>query len=251
MDCPTCDSNFDSEHAVKIHHSKAHGESIAGVLVSCHVCGESIRKAPSRVEGVERHFCSDTCKSEGYNQQVALECDHCGDTFTRRPSRIERAERHYCSTECKGKAYRTRQTASCMNCGAEINCRKSRAERYENLYCSEECQNQHMRGAADPKWKGGATIHETLLRHLGGVSWKQIRRSLQESRPLTCERCGSDESAGGRALQLHHIVPVMAGGSHHRENLMFLCHSCHRKADTYMTEVLTYPLSDLIEQYAD
>ncbi|MBP2147259.1 5-methylcytosine-specific restriction endonuclease McrA [Methanofollis sp. W23] len=37
-----------------------------------------------------------------------------------------------------------------------------------------------------------------------------------------CNRCGATD-----ALEVHHIVPVHAGGTNTKENLTTLCHKCH------------------------
>ena len=34
-ECPTCSDSFDSEHGMKIHHSRVHGDPVCGVLVDC------------------------------------------------------------------------------------------------------------------------------------------------------------------------------------------------------------------------
>lgn len=40
-----------------------------------------------------------------------------------------------------------------------------------------------------------------------------------------CSICKSKDS-----LEVHHIVPRILGGTNDRENLIVLCHKCHRKA---------------------
>jgi len=247
MECPTCGDSFGSEHAVKIHHTKAHDESIAGVEVECSTCGGSFRKLPSDAEKYERHFCSDACKSEGYKNTVSLLCDFCGTTFERKKSHAENATRHYCSTECKGKAYRDRVTLTCENCSKTYEKNRAAAIRYCRSYCSDECRVEHMRAAAHPRWKGGSGIAVALRRRLSGESWRIVRREVHDSRDVECSMCGRGDSRNGRALQVHHIVPVMAGGTHHRDNLMLLCHRCHRRAEAYTNRVLDYPISELVD----
>lgn len=247
MDCPTCGESFDSEHAVKIHHSKAHGESIAGVEVECDVCGHAYRVPPSRAATHDRKFCSAECKSEGYTDRVSLVCDHCGAEFERKRSLAD-SERHFCSNECKGKAYRTKETVSCANCGTDVERYVADIDRYKNLYCSRDCTHAHLRGAAHPNWKGGSGIAVAVRRYLAGETWRSVRDRVHASRDGRCRMCGASSSSNGRRLQVHHIVPVMAGGSHHRENLMLLCHRCHRKVDTYTERVLDYSLAGLVAE---
>ena len=42
-----------------------------------------------------------------------------------------------------------------------------------------------------------------------------------------CELCGDDTK---EILQVHHIIPVTAGGSNNADNLIVLCPNCHFKA---------------------
>lgn len=249
MDCPTCDKSFDTPHATKSHHVKAHGESIAGIEVECSACGDVFRKAPSRTD-TDRHFCSTECKSDGYTKpRITLTCAHCGDSFQRKQSLVGEAEHNYCSNECKGNAYRDRVTTECENCGDVFKRQRAMANRSERNYCSRECQNSHLRGMNHPAWKGGDNVAVALRRYLSGESWKQVRRELHETRTPECRMCGRLKSKNDRRLQIHHIVPVMAGGDHSRENLMFLCHRCHRKAEEFTDAHLEYPLANIITKY--
>jgi hypothetical protein len=46
---------------MKIHHSRAHGESIAGTTVTCKNCDSQFQKAPCRADRVDEHYCSEDC----------------------------------------------------------------------------------------------------------------------------------------------------------------------------------------------
>lgn len=245
--CPKCGSEHETESGVKIHYGRAHDGSIAGVEVSCSVCGQTFRKRPANIN-TERHFCSVECKSEGYKDRVTVTCDYCGESFERRRSHTDDGKRTFCSHECKGLASRDRIEVSCENCDRAIQRRRLDVNQYETLYCSESCRAEHMRGMADPKWNGGATLHEMLLRELAGKRWKDVRRQIEEQRDPVCRLCGRKNSRNGRSLQLHHIVPIMAGGTHHPDNLMFLCHRCHRSTDAKLNEIISYPLTEAVRR---
>jgi 5-methylcytosine-specific restriction endonuclease McrA len=251
-ECPKCGSEHETEHAVKTHYGRAHEGSIAGELHECDVCGDDVRRPPSHPDH-ERTFCGDECKAIAYNQKVELVCDFCGDTFPRKPSHVSDEGQAFCSNKCKAAAYRDRVTVTCDNCGDTTDKQRSKYERYENHYCSTDCRVEHMRGMADPKWKGGATLHKTLLRSLsdGTGRWRSKRRELEEKRDPDCQMCGRSQSRNDRGLQLHHIVPVLAGGTNHEDNLMFLCHRCHRAVDTYIDDKITYTITTLAEQFAE
>jgi HNH endonuclease len=49
-----------------------------------------------------------------------------------------------------------------------------------------------------------------------------------------CQECGleADLGTGMADLQLHHRVPFIIGGDNSAENMVVLCGTCHKKADT-------------------
>ena len=53
--------------------------------------------------------------------------------------------------------------------------------------------------------------------------WAKRQRG-EIRKPKICAACGAKE-----ALELHHIIPLAAGGNDENYNLIFLCHSCHWK----------------------
>lgn len=250
--CPKCGSEHDSETGMKIHYGRAHEGSISGVEVECDACGDAFRKTRTHAEKFDTHYCSNECKSEGYDKKKKVTCDFCGATFSKRLSQIKDSDRDFCSTGCKGKAYRDRVETVCDNCGEDIEKTQDRYERYENHYCGQECRLEHMRGMADPKWKGGATLHEVMLRSLsnGSGKWRATRRELKEQREVECRMCGREESKNDRDLQVHHIVPLTAGGSNHLDNLMFLCHSCHASVESYTDEIVDYTITEIAREFA-
>ena len=50
------------------------------------------------------------------------------------------------------------------------------------------------------------------------------RRKNNLNRPKICSTCGSKES-----IELHHIIPLIVGGTNEYFNLIFLCHDCHMR----------------------
>lgn len=59
--CPTCGDEFSGERGMKIHHTRAHGESIAHTTVVCKNCDSEFQKKPCRAERVNDHYCSQDC----------------------------------------------------------------------------------------------------------------------------------------------------------------------------------------------
>lgn len=41
-----------------------------------------------------------------------------------------------------------------------------------------------------------------------------------------CDICGIND----QSLELHHIIPVMCGGTNNEDNIQMLCHKCHMEA---------------------
>lgn len=74
-------------------------------------------------------------------------------------------------------------------------------------------------------------IHRENYRDLlGNVSmldypdnWDDIARAIRKRDSNSCQSCGNEDDT----LHVHHIVPLGAGGSNARSNLITLCASCH------------------------
>lgn len=130
-ECPTCDrDDFDSEGAMKIHHSLKHGESLIMQDYECEHCGDTFS---ARKDDVGR-FCSYDCLWQSRKDQVELECDHCGETFESDPSDAHR--RRFCSYDCKSA--HGSEKRECVVCGGPFEVNKSD----EQKYCSHECHNE-------------------------------------------------------------------------------------------------------------
>jgi hypothetical protein len=74
-------------------------------------------------------------------------------------------------------------------------------------------------GQDSPTWLGGRSIYDAVKKQYYGRSWAADR---EQHLADECRSCGADED-----LILHHIVPVMAGGTNGEYNYMTLCRSCH------------------------
>jgi hypothetical protein len=83
---------------------------------------------------------------------------------------------------------------------------------------------------------GGFTAEVTIETRQGTVAvmdnikldWYVIRRQVLERDHYTCQRCGMLEKKGDRSLHVHHIIPVIKGGSDELDNLISVCHKCHK-----------------------
>ncbi|MDS0280348.1 hypothetical protein NDI85_21415, partial [Halomicroarcula sp. S1AR25-4] len=134
--CPTCDRSFDSEIAVKIHHSKAHDESIATIQKTCQECGvEFAVKGNSK----DKQYCSVECAGEARSERVTHTCEVCAETFETVPSDAD--GRRFCSRDCRREAFN--ETMVCEQCGDEFEVHQNRAD--ERRFCSRECDFEFHR----------------------------------------------------------------------------------------------------------
>lgn len=215
VSCPTCDrEDFSSEVGMKIHHSKSHGVSLAGRHTTCTQCGTDIRKAKHELENAEKNFCSNSCRgawrSENWSEDdsslwqggpVRVSCYQCGEEFYRKGSQVEKYDRNFCSSECFG-----------------------------------HWRSRYQQGEDNPVWTGGESIYDAVKRLLDDEPWDNIAERERES---VCQLCGCSETSDGRALAVHHIVPVMSGGCNAQQLLMTLCPGCHRKTEAYTRKFTT------------
>lgn len=94
-----------------------------------------------------------------------------------------------------------------------------------------------LTGQDNPNWRGGKSIYDSVKKQLHGPSWQTARK---RHRGDECESCG--ESSG--LLDLHHVVPLLAGGLNEEWNYMTLCRSCHNSAEWYTRDLFPSLLAD-------
>ncbi len=72
-----------------------------------------------------------------------------------------------------------------------------------------------------------------------------IRLAVYNRDGHICQDCGHEGKPGsGRDdIQLHHFIPVRAGGADTLANLTTLCHTCHKKAERESTRKYPKPSS--------
>lgn len=80
-------------------------------------------------------------------------------------------------------------------------------------------------GQDHPRWRGGKHLIDNLRKQLR-PSWWTVR---DDERAEECYNCGASDCK----LDVHHIVPISAGGTNGSWNLMTLCESCHTAAEWY------------------
>lgn len=80
------------------------------------------------------------------------------------------------------------------------------------------------------RWKGGHTLYEAI-RTLLPIKWSQAALEARRRTDHTCEMCGIRVDPSAVSISVHHIVPVLSGGTNEQWNLMPLCKECHPVAD--------------------
>ena len=215
--------------------------------IECETCGDVFEVPPSQVE--KARFCSSECRQENQRQawtgkenprwkggSETIVCEQCGDEFDVKPVVADR--RRFCSEECKGRAYAEERvgdgnprwkeyvTLTCEQCGDEFDVKPSHASMRE--HCSMECKAETwatLTGQDNPNWGGGENLREAVRKQISSESWNSIRD--RETADQCCV-CGTDED-----LHLHHIIPLMRGGTNEAWNLLTLCRTHHTHADAF------------------
>lgn len=252
-DCPTCGKSYETMQSVKIHHTKAHNESLSMIEVTCDWCGNTCERQESQIKDQQKTFCDQEChgawESENmvgenhhnYNS-VEVECDVCEETLTRAESEIH--GHVFCGDDCMSEwlsnrvgenhPLYSRVEVDCEWCG-ETNVRgQAQVDSTENIFCSNECQSnwrsENWAGDANPMWEEGKRTYS-------GRVWTDKRQEAVERAGGTCEKPGCDraESKHGSDLDVHHIIPWRLFDSneeaHKLSNLLVLCKEHHMEIE--------------------
>ena len=135
-------------------------------------------------------------------------CQHCGQ-----PYEPKRVNQKYCSEKCyklhQGRA--NHSTRICPTCQSSF-----RPFAKTHIYCSSSCQREQYQII-----KGFKTTR---------YQWENLREFILERDNYTCQDCGAFQMDIG--LEAHHIKPLFRCGANTPQNLISLCHKCHKKRHT-------------------
>lgn len=173
--CPTCGDDFDSQRAMRIHHSKLHDESISGFEKTCPVCndkfvarnknnvycGKDCQHKSLVVDKTKvceecggefsgnsgRKYCSIECVANSQRQSVELICQYCKETYI--VPQYRKNSSTYCSNKCKGANKADYTTIECGECGDKFEIPSWHIETYGTEYCSTECASDSRRNGVE------------------------------------------------------------------------------------------------------
>lgn len=143
------------------------------------------------------------------------------------------------------KRAKSRQRGSfgnCLECGSVFWIKPSVAKKGDGKFCCKQCYFQYQVGVSkgkgkaglkkekNPKWKGGITPINKLLRNSREA--KEWRLSVFKRDDWKCQKCGSRSCKNNYVrIEAHHIKPFATFPEIRFEitNGMTLCKSCHDK----------------------
>lgn len=202
----------------------------------CPACGQS----HDDVYELQSHY--QNTHDPDWTRQYPTKCLHCDTIHRRDKHTYERAERHFCSNDCHDTWQRTVETharttdrtegieATCDHCGNTFTRPKYDLEQADQSFCSNDCQGKHLSGQNHHRWTGARSFDDAVRKLIHKGSWERISRERREQHPV-CEQCG--ERTPVEDLHSHHIIPILAGGTHDEELLMTVCNKCHHKVETF------------------
>ena len=129
-------------------------------------------------------------------------CISCGELFE------SQNKRDFCSQECRGSQEPKKKPPDkliyiriCPSCSKEFSTTNA-----GRRLCTYTCRREQEQ--------------------IRQVEWFSLREFVLERDNYTCQECGEMKIDAG--LHVHHIYPVYKGGQSVEENLIALCHDCHR-----------------------
>lgn len=143
---------------------------------------------------------------------LIVECSWCGDEFRRQKARVERGERNFCPDK-----------------DCEIEWRHS------------------LHGQDHWMWEGGKRLRYRVVRNLT-PSWGKATKKAREREDNTCRLCGKTADEIGRNMDVHHFIPVRAGGLNEQWCLGCFCNSCHKKAERFVKDRIEMHLRDYTDE---
>lgn len=199
------------------------------MMIDCDCCQIELDRKPSQVTKYNHHFCSRKCNDEWRKAQTERFCQYCGEKIKRQPNGKRTSNEKYCSIECQGLASRKRVRFECEICGKQRELPQSHFNRHKHHTCSKRCaaivHSERMTGGGNSNYKGSHVIRDDSIR-------KRLMRAARKRDNDTCQVCGNKNN-----LEVHHIIPfILIGEKGGLDNLITLCHKCHKEVHEMLRE---------------
>ncbi|QLH74953.1 MAG: HNH endonuclease [Methanomassiliicoccales archaeon] len=99
----------------------------------------------------------------------------------------------------------------------------------EHLHCLMEGRLQRvLEEMGPPKGSTSPLLKKMFPRYMIGMARRKIRSAVIDRDGHTCTQCGRDLNKYPKwYTEVHHVIPVVEGGSDVPENLVTLCMECH------------------------
>lgn len=232
--CPDCDSELDTYSGVASHHAQAHNREVESLLAELRgddLCRWYVEEKMSENQVAKRLDVSRDAVSTAF-QVLGIE-------------RRSRSEAEKLKNEQKTEEERRQQTESAreklpdggglaiawdeqfeeMQQSASVNATLGAEHREENGM-------KGVTGQDHPRWNGGKSIYDAVKKQIRrDESWETTRTRIRKRQDGECTVCSDCPDV----LDVHHIVPLMAGGCNADELLMGLCSPCHRTVERYLS----------------
>lgn len=114
----------------------------------------------------------------------------------------------------------------------ELGCGRSTIRRRRRLHAIESHESPLFLWESS----GGRSLRRYLLNNLSYLSWaSEIAPRVRERDSHQCQipSCNYEPSNGDKALDVHHIVPLLDAGCNADELLVSLCQTCHHRTELY------------------
>lgn len=249
--CPTCGrDDFKNQRGLRQHHARTHNESLRFTAVECEFCGSEYNVEKEKTES--SRFCSRECQHDAMETDLhpnltrkEVSCANCGGSVTTTRKQREDFNAHYCNSDCMyehrtGEDHHNYNSVKieCNECGEVLERNKSHVGEL-GAFCSHDCYASYLSrewtGRNSPNWRGGVSTVGVVRTLLGEDSWNKTAERARKRAGRECKICG--EKPTSKKLDVHHIVPVVAGGTNEMWNLLVLCDSCHAVAEAHTRDL--------------
>jgi len=216
VECPKCDYSSDDKRGVATHWRHNHSGMLPWMKTECDQCGKIFKKQESQQKSSKNDFCSRECNNKWLSENATgprsnlwnggnetVSCSWCGKSFERKPSHV--GNRNFCSQDCHGK-----------------------------------WQSENNTGDNNPAWTGGANYYLAIRKLIDNKTWEESREICRERHDYECALCGIHQSELERKLDVHHIIPLLSGGTNAQYNLLPLCQNCHGPVESYTKDIIDY-----------